>query len=150
MSEMGMLSSVDSHVDSGLMNLVTNLEKVSRYLESIENGDFAYIADLFSPDAVLEQLPNRIYPHGIKSGISTMAEAFEKGRKLLSSQSYEIKSFVVDGDWLSVEVLWTGTLALAFGSLAVGSQMRAHSAMFFQFKDGKIVSQHNYDCFEPW
>ena len=143
-------SSIASHVDSGLMNPVTNLEKVARYLRSIESGDFAYIADLFSPDAVLEQLPNRIYPNGIKSGVSRMAEAFEKGRMLLSSQSYEIKSCVADGDRLSVEVLWTGTLAVAFGSLAAGSQMRAHSAMFFQFKDGKIVSQRNYDCFEPW
>ena len=57
---------------------------------------------------------------------------------------------MADGDRVSVEVLWTGTLALAFGALAVGSQMRAHSAMFFEFKDGKIVSQRNYDCFEPW
>lgn len=94
---------------------------------------------------MLEQLPNRIYPNGIKSDVSGMAEAFEKGRKLLSSQSYEIKSFIADGDRLSVEALWTGTLALAFGSLAAGSQMRAHSAMFFQFKDGKVVRQRNYD-----
>ena len=133
-----------------MMNPVTNLKKVEHYLKSIENGDFAYIVNLFSPDAVLEQLPNRIYPNGIRSEVSRMAEAFEKGRKLLSSQSYEIKSCIVDGDKLSIEVLWTGTLALPFGSLSVGSQMRAHSAMFFQFKDGKIVSQRNYDCFEPW
>jgi len=79
-----------------------------------------------------------------------MAEAFEKGRKLLSSQSYELRSCVGDGDKVSVEVLWTGTLAISFGSLAAGSQMRAHSAMFFQFKDGQIISQRNYDCFEPW
>jgi ketosteroid isomerase-like protein len=132
------------------MNLATNLEKVTLYLRSIENGDFAYIADLFSPDAILEQLPNRVYPNGIRSGVSTMADAFEKGRKLLSSQHYEIKSWVAAGDRLSVEVIWTGTLALSFGSLSPGSQMRAHSAMFFQFNDGKIVSQRNYDCFEPW
>jgi len=132
------------------MNPVTNLEKVERYLRSIENGDFAYIADLFWPDAVVEQLPNRIYPKGVKSELSTMAEAFERGRKLLSSQSYEIKSRMSDGDRVSVEVLWTGTLALAFSALAVGSQMRAHSAMFFEFKHGRIVSQRNYDCFEPW
>lgn len=132
-----------------MMNPVTNLKKVEHYLKSIENGDFAYIVNLFSPDAVLEQLPNRIYPNGIRSGVSRMAEAFE-GRKLLSSQSYEIKSCIVEGDKLSIEVLWTGTLALPFGSLSVGSQIRAHSSMFFQFKDGKIVSQRNYDCFEPW
>jgi ketosteroid isomerase-like protein len=132
------------------MRQISNLEKVERYLRSIENGEFACIADLFCPDAVIEQLPNRIYPNGIKSGVSKMAEAFEKGRKLLSSQSYEIKSFVADGDMLSIEVLWTGTLAMAFGTLAVGSRMIAHSAMFFQFEDGKISSQRNYDCFEPW
>jgi len=132
------------------MESVTNLEKVARYLRSIESGDFSYIADLFSPVAVLEQLPNRIYPNGIKSRVSAMAEAFERGRKLLSNQSYEIKSFVADGDRISIEVLWTGTLAVAFSSPAVGSQMRAHSAMFFEFKDGMIVSQRNYDCFEPW
>ena len=132
------------------MKPVTNLEKVKLYLKSIENGDFAYIADLFSPDAIVEQLPNRLYPNGIRSGASKMAEAFEKGRKLLSSQSYELRSCVGDGDKVSVEVLWTGTLAISFGSLAAGSQMRAHSAMFFQFKDGQIISQRNYDCFEPW
>ena len=132
------------------MNPPTNLEKIKLYLRSIENGSFTYIADLFSPDAVVEQLPNRIYPNGIRSGVSSLADAFEKGRKLLSSQSYEIKSSVVDGDSLAIEVLWTGTLALGFGSLSIGSQMRAHSAMFFLFKDGRIVSQRNYDCFEPW
>ena len=78
-----------------------------------------------------------------------MAEAFEKGRKLLATQSYEIRSSVADRDRLSIEVLWTGTLAIAFGSLLAGSQMRAHSAMFFEFRDGKIASQRNYDCFEP-
>jgi len=132
------------------MKQLSNLEKVERYLRSIENGDFASIADLFSSDAVIEQLPNRIYPNGIKSGVSKMAEAFEKGRKLLSSQTYEIRSFVADGEKLSVEVLWVGKLAIAFGNLAVGSEMRAHSAMFFHFEDGKIRSQRNYDCFEPW
>jgi len=126
------------------------LEKLRRYLKSIETGEFAYVAELFSVDAVIEQLPNRIYPNGIRSGVSRMAEAFEKGRKLLSSQSYEIKNYVVHGDKVALEVLWTGKLAISFGSLAAGSEMRAHSAMFFEFAEGKIVSQRNYDCFEPW
>jgi hypothetical protein len=81
-----------------MMNPVTHLEKIQVYLRSIEIGDFGYIASLFSPDAVLEQLPNRIYPNGVRSGVSRMAEAFEKGRKLLSSQTYELKSFVAEGD----------------------------------------------------
>jgi len=129
---------------------LTNLEKLRRYLKSIEGGDFSYIGELFSPDAIVEQFPNRIYPNGLHSGFSRMAEAFEKGRKLLSRQSYEIKNYVVNGDKVSLEVLWTGVLAISFGSLSACSEMRAHSAMFFEFNDGKVVSQRNYDCFEPW
>ncbi len=69
---------------------------------------------------------------------------------LFTTSIYEIKNAVVSGDSVAVEVLWTGTLAIAFGTLTAGSQMRAHSAMFFEFKDGRIASQRNYDCFEPW
>src|SRR5215469_5840166 len=104
----------------------------------------------FTPDVVTEQLPNRIYPQGLRSTISQMSAAFEKGRKLLSSQTYEIKNSVVNGDSVAIEVLWTGTLAVGFGTLAAGCHMRSHSSMFFEFKDGKICNQRNYDCFEPW
>jgi ketosteroid isomerase-like protein len=79
-----------------------------------------------------------------------MANAFEQGRKVLSSQTYEIKNALVHDNSVAVEVLWTGTLAVSFGNLSAGSEMRAHSAMFFVFRDGKIASQRNYDCFEPW
>lgn len=79
----------------------------------------------------------------LRSGMSGMAEAFEKDRKLFSSQTYEIRNHVVNGERVAVEVLW-------IGNLAAGSEIRAHSAMFFEFKDGKVVSQQNYDCFEPW
>ena len=40
------------HVNSGMMNPVTNLKKVEQYLRSIENGDFTYIVNLFSLNAV--------------------------------------------------------------------------------------------------
>jgi ketosteroid isomerase-like protein len=127
-----------------------NLEIVRCYLRSIEDGDSAALADLLTPDITVTQLPNRIYPNGSRSGIAQMSEAFEKGRKLLASQSYEIKTALATADSVAVEVLWTGTLAAPFGNLAAGAKMRAHSAMFFIFEDGKIASQRNYDCFEPW
>ncbi len=126
------------------------LNSVRRYLKIIEDGTFADIADLFTPDAVMEQLPNRIYSQGVRGNLSRMADAFEQGRKVLSSQTYEIKNVLVHDNSVAVEVLWTGTLAVSFGNLSAGSEMRAHSAMFFEFKDGKIASQRNYDCFEPW
>jgi ketosteroid isomerase-like protein len=126
------------------------LDTVRRYLKTIEDGTFADIAVMFTPDMVVEQLPNRIYPQGFRGTLSQMADGFERGRKLLSHQTYEIKNALVRDNSVAVEVFWTGTLALSFGNLTAGSKMRAHSAMFFEFKDGKIARQRNYDCFEPW
>ena len=127
-----------------------NLEKARRYLKAIEEGDKSFIANLFAPDALVEQKPNRIYPHGMRADVAQIAEAFEKGPKTFSRQTYEIVSGAVSGNTVVLEVLWTGTLAVPFASLAVGTEMRAHSAMFMEFSDGRIVTQRNYDCFEPW
>ena len=127
-----------------------HLEIVRRYLKNIEEGVFSDMQSLFDPDAAVEQLPNRIYPNGLRATLSQMEAAFEKGRKLLAKQTYEIKHAVSEANFVAVEVLWVGTLAIPFGNLAAGSQMRCHSAMFFTFKNGKIAAQRNYDCFEPW
>jgi len=47
-----------------------------------------------------------------------------------------------------VEVEWVGILAVPFETLPAGGQMKAMSEMFLEFKDGKIIRQRNYDCFE--
>jgi ketosteroid isomerase-like protein len=128
----------------------SNLDKARRYLKAIEDGDAAPLMSLFSPDAVLEQLPNRIYPQGIRTGVAQIPEAFEKGRKIFVRQTYEITSGAAIGNTVALEVLWTGTLAIPFGALAAGDEMCSHSAIFIEFRYGKIVAQRNYDCFDPW
>jgi len=47
-------------------------------------------------------------------------------------------------------VQWTGTLAVALGTLAPDAEMRARFAVFIDLRDGKIVRQRNYDCFEAF
>ena len=128
----------------------SNLELARSYLKAIEDGDASYVISLFTADTVFEQLPNRIYPKGVRANAAQAAAAFEKGRKLFSRQTYEITSASTTGDHVALEVLWTGTLAIPFGTLAAGAQMRCHSAMFLEFRDGKLSAQRNYDCFEPW
>jgi ketosteroid isomerase-like protein len=127
-----------------------NLEAIRRYLGTLESGSFEAISNLFTAEMTIEQMPNRVYPQGVQSRMRQMAEAFAKGRKLFAHQTYEIKSAVATVDAVAVEVFWTGTLAASFGGLSQGAQMCAHSAMFFEFKNGKIASQRNYDCFEPF
>ena len=48
----------------------TNLDIARCYLKAIEDGDAAYVTSLFTPNAVVEQLPNRIYPKGLGANVS--------------------------------------------------------------------------------
>jgi len=128
----------------------SNIDLARRYLKAIEDGDATFVISLFTPDAIIEQLPNRIYPNGLRADVSRVAAAFEQGRKLFSRQIYEITNHSTTGNVVALEVLWTGTLAIPFGTLTAGDNMRCHSAMFLEFRDGKIAAQRNYDCFDPW
>lgn len=94
--------------------------------------------------------PNRLKSKGDRRTIGQLSADFEKGKALLSSQSYEILHQAEGDSYAVVEVLWTGKLAVPIGKLSPGDEMVAHSSIAFEFKDGLIVSQRNYDCFEEF
>jgi ketosteroid isomerase-like protein len=128
-----------------------NLALVRDYLAALERGAAGDdLAPFFTPDAVQVEFPNRLNPHGGQSDLEALLRRSEQGRHLLSSQRYEVRHALAQGEHVAVEAYWTGTLAVPLGPLAAGDAMRAHFAMFFACRDGRIVRQHNYDCFEPW
>lgn len=123
---------------------------IKDYFRAIETGDLEGMLKCYAPDAIQIELPNLLKIKGDRRSVSDLKRDFEKGAKLLLSQSYEILSLIDDADRVSVEVLWRGTLAIPIKSLREGDQMKAHSAIFFEFKDGLIVTQKNYDCFDSF
>jgi ketosteroid isomerase-like protein len=128
-----------------------NLDVAKRYLTIIEQmGDCQDLAEFFAPDVVQEEFPNRLVPTGARRDLAAILDACERGKKVLSGQRYEIKNAVVSGNLVAMEVVWTGKLAVGVGPLLEGAEMKAHFAVFLEFRDGKIVAQRNYDCFEPW
>jgi ketosteroid isomerase-like protein len=127
-----------------------NLAIASRYLKAIESGATGdEMAQFFAPEIVVEIFPSRFFPKGSRDDLAGIRAAAERGKKAMSSQKYEIRDEVASGDKVAMEIDWVGTLAVPFQSIPQGGQMRAHFAMFLQFKNGKIVSQRNYDCYEP-
>ncbi|HEX8904468.1 MAG TPA: nuclear transport factor 2 family protein, partial [Longimicrobiaceae bacterium] len=128
-----------------------NLAAARRFVEAVEKGASGdETAAFFTPDVVAVEFPNPVVPRGATRGLTEMREAAERGRRAMSAQRYDVRSAVASGDTVALEIEWTGTLAISFGSLAAGDEMRAHVAMFLQFRDGKICSVRNYDCYEPW
>jgi ketosteroid isomerase-like protein len=129
----------------------SNLEIAREYLRAIERGATGdALARFFAPDVVHEEFPNRLSPNGRRNDLAGMLEGAEKGQRILSKQHYEIVHELAMGSRVALEVIWTGTMAAAVGTFAAGQEMRAHFAMFLEFRDGKIAAQRNYDCFDPW
>lgn len=138
------------HVCFGAMSTeATNLQTARRYLESIGQGSSGGL-EFFAPDVVQEEFPNRLVPNGAVRDFAALQAAAQRGAKVMTQQSLEVLNAIASGDQVAVEALWTGQVAVPIGSLPAGGRMRARFAIFLTFRDGKIVRQHNYDCFDPF
>lgn len=122
-----------------------------RYLAALEaRVPSDELAQFFAPEVVLTLLPNRLQPKGETRDLAAILATSELGKKIIAIQRYEVLRAVAQGESVALEVLWTGTLAVQAGTRKPGSEIRVHSAMFFEFRGGKILTQRNYDCFEEW
>lgn len=128
-----------------------NIETVRRYLRAIEaRVSQEELASFFHPDVVQEEFPNRLMANGAKRDLTGLLESSIRGRMVMASECYEIVNIVASGDMVMYEALWSGTLDMAFETLLPRDIMRAHIASAIEFRDGKIIAQRSYDCFEPW
>ena len=118
------------------------------YFDILEQGDEARLLSLLHPDVVQREYPNRLNPLGTVNDRAAMIEAFRRGTQTLFSQKYDIQNAVAQGDTVALEVAWSGTLAVPVGARPPGDVLRASFAVFLEFRDGQIISQRNYDCFE--
>lgn len=135
----------------GVNTEARNLEHIRRYLRALEAGEVGdRLAPFFTENAMQVEFPNRLNPSGQESDLSHILERSIQGEGMLSSQRYQVRTEIAQGNRVAVEANWVGVLAIPLGGLPAGFEMKAHFAMFFELDEGRIASQHNYDCFEPW
>jgi hypothetical protein len=127
-----------------------NLIVARAYLRALEEGRPQDAQAYFADDILQIEHPNRIKPNGDRRTAAAMAADGQKGLQVLRSQVFEIKNAIALGDQVSLEVLWTGVLAVSMGGLKPGDTMTCYSGIFLDFRNGKIVGQRNYDCFAPF
>ena len=128
---------------------------IKTYLAFIHNlvtyaTDKEAYANIVHPEVTYFEYPNLIYRNGQVRGASKGFEGVAMGKKLLAEQQYNFVDFTETGNKLYVEGIWTGTLAIDAGALTKGQQLKAYLCMIVEFKDGKIYSQRNYDCYLPF
>ena len=124
-----------------------NVDLAVRYHEAVAKGESA---DRFlHPDVVHHELPNALFPDGVVRDLDGLRVAAERGRTTIRDQRFEVLNAIAAGDQVALEVLWTGTLAVPVGDLPAGHTLRAHIGTFLRYRDGRIIAQRNYDCYEP-
>lgn len=130
------------------MNL---LESVKKFLKTLENRkNFEELLAFYHPDIEQIEFPNTLTPNIAVRRLEDLKIAGEKGQQVLQKEKYDIVKAYSFESTVIVEAIWTGTLAIPIGKLKKGDTMKAYFAQFYEFKDGKIIKQRNYDCFEPF
>lgn len=126
------------------------LEAVKRFFELIEQfsdseTDFRHI---LHPDIEQTEYPNLLTPGVVVSNFEVLMQRMPNGKKLLKEQNYDIQRTHEAGDALITEVIWTAEVGADAGPFKAGQSLKAYFCCVFEFKDGKIYRQRNYDCFE--
>jgi len=130
---------------------LANVDLVRRYFTLLESDDPAADPSVFfAPDVEQIEWPNRLVPNGARRDLAALREGRARGRHVICNQRFAIENVVAVGDEVALEVAWSGQLLVPLGALNVGDHLRAHFAVFIEVRDGKIVKQRNYDCFDPF
>lgn len=122
---------------------------VERYLRAIEAKDVDAVRALVHEDASQHEYPNQLVVAGAVRDRDGLLAGLATGAKVLRAERYEIDDSLVDGARVACRVSWMGELAVPVLDKHAGETLRAKFGVFFTLRDGRIVEQHNYDCFLP-
>lgn len=125
----------------------TTAEIATAYIRAIEAHRTDEVASYLHPDIELTEHPSRVVPAGRRLDRAGIVAASERGAKLMASQRYDIRHMIVEGQRAAVQFAWSGTLAVAIGTLPAGHVMRAQICSIIELVDGKVWRQEQYDCY---
>ncbi|MFT3696779.1 MAG: nuclear transport factor 2 family protein [Kofleriaceae bacterium] len=128
---------------------MTNADRTRAFLKSLETRDDTSLG-YYAEDVVQREFPNLFVKAGATRDLAGLKKAKAAGLGSVRDEHYEVVTLIEQGDTVAVEALWSATLNIGFGALKPGDVMRAYLGMFITWRDGRIVSQRNYDCFEPF
>lgn len=130
---------------------MTNEQTVIAFLRALENRTSANdIKDFYHPEVEQIEFPNTLTKTMATRDLHGLLEGLERGMKVLQKERYEVQKTYSLENTVIAEVIWEGTLAIPIGNKQPGETMVAYFAQFYEFKEGKIYRQRNYDCFVPF
>ena len=120
------------------------------FIKTLQNRTSAEeLLRFYHPDIEQIEFPNAVTKNKAIRSLNDLKAGAEKGKKVLQKEEYEVVKSYSFENTVIIEAIWTGILAIPLGNIPVGGTMKAYFAQFYEFKDGKIIKQRNYDCFDP-
>ena len=127
------------------------IETVKKYISTIEEkNDIAEVFQFYHPDVEQIEYSNILLKNKTIRRLNDLKEAYLKGKAVLQSEKYKIINSYEQNNIVIIEAEWIGVLAVPFGSKKIGDEIKANFAQFYEFENGKILNQRNYDCFEQF
>lgn len=123
---------------------------VERYLAAIVDpgASAEVVGTMLHPEMQFVERPNMFSPGGSQRDRAAVLDSLGRGRAMIGDQRFEVRDhYAVSDSHLVTRALWSGEAAIDLGPLPAGTRFRADSAMFFEFRDGLIYRQENFDCF---
>ena len=103
----------------------------------------------FHEDAQQVEYPSLMRPNGHRRALAEIQQGAEVGATMIRSQTFEVHNVIEQGQHAAVQLTWTAILAVDVGALAAGTRLVSHVAAFYDFRDGLVLRQSSYDCYEP-
>lgn len=127
------------------------VELIRSFLAALSDGQSgAALEAFYHADARQTEFPNLLTKATTVRDLAQLKEASERGKAVIRRQSYELTRVFAAEEGVVIEAVWTAELAIPLGKLPAGGEMKAYFAQVYEFRDGKILAQRNYDCFEPF
>ena len=124
-----------------------NERLVRELYAAVEAG--ADVVPYFHPEAEQIEYPSLMRPRGHRRDLAEMRAGSERGATIIKDQRYDVRHVVEEGEHVAVQFTWTATTAADLGALPAGTELVAHVAAFYDFRDGLVLRQSSYDCYEP-
>ncbi len=117
------------------------------FLDALERKDAAAVRGLLHDDVRQVEYPNQLVVAGAERDAAALVAGLQQGAKVITGERYEIVDHIAAGDKLACRVKWRATLQVPVLGKAAGDELRADFGVFVTLREGRILEQHNYDCF---
>lgn len=111
---------------------------VQRYLDAYNRKDVTALVDCVSDEVLFENVSNAGQSMKIE-GREAFAELAGRAATMFESRKQTVRTAVVDGDIVALEVDWIGTPAVDLGPMKAGVEVAMRGASFITIAGGKLA-----------